>query len=153
MLKSISSKKINGSELKIAVIQAKFNEKITDNLLSGCLNALRDNNVKSGNIKTFKVPGAFELPLMAKKLAPKFDVVICLGAVIRGGTPHFDYVCSESARGIMDVTLQTGKPIIFGVITCDNVKQAIERSSNNSKNKGWQAGVAGAEMGASVYNF
>ncbi|MFH1564795.1 MAG: 6,7-dimethyl-8-ribityllumazine synthase [bacterium] len=148
MLKPIVLKKLNGSKLKIAVIQAKFNEKITDNLLSGCLKALEYNNVKNNNIKIFEVSGAFELPLMAKKLASKFDVVICLGAVIRGGTPHFDYVCSESARGIMDVTLQTQKPIIFGVITCDNLKQAIERSSNSTKNKGWQAGVAGVEMGS-----
>ena len=154
MLKQISSKKLDGSKLKIAVIQAKFNEKITDNLFSRCLSALKDNNVKKNNIKVLKIPGAFELPLIAKKLASKVDVVICLGAVIRGGTPHFDYVCAESARGIMNVSLRTEKPIIYGVITCDNLKQAIERSSsNNLKNKGWQAGVAGVEMGLLIRNL
>lgn len=153
MLKQISSKKLNGSKLKVAVIRAKFNEKITNNMLSGCLKALEDNRVKKSNIKILEVPGAFELPLAAKKVAAKFDVVICLGAVIRGGTPHFDYVCSESARGIMNVSLETQKPIIYGVITCDNQKQAVERSSNNLKNKGWQAGIAGIETGILIKNL
>lgn len=147
MLKKIASKKMDGSNLKIAIIQAEFNSKITYNLLSGCRKALKDNCLKESNIKIFNVPGAFELPLIAKKIALKFDVVICLGAIIRGETPHFDYISAESARGIMNASLQTEKPIIYGVITCDNLKQATERSSDNSQNKGWQAGIAGVEMG------
>jgi 6,7-dimethyl-8-ribityllumazine synthase len=147
MLKKILSEKLDGSKLKVAVIQARFNEEITDNLLNSCLKSLEYNNVKKNSIKVVEVPGAFELPLAANKLAKDFDVVICLGAIIKGGTPHFDYVCAESARGIMDVSLRTGKPIIYGVITCDNLKQAVERSCDDEKNKGWQAGVAGIEMG------
>ena len=147
MRKKISSKKIDGSKLKIVIVRAKFNEKITGNLLSGCLKALQKNKVKKSNIKTFDVPGAYELPLVAKKAARKAGVVICLGAVIKGETPHFDYVAGESARGIMDVGLQTGKPVIFGVITCNNLKQAVARSSSNEENKGWQSGIAGVEMG------
>ena len=147
MLKKISSKNLNGSKLKIAIVRAKFNEKITDNLLTGCLKALEKHKVKKSNIKVHEVPGAFELPLIAKKLASKVDVVICLGAVIRGETPHFDYVAGEAARGIMDVGLQSGKPVIFGVITCDDLKQAVARSSDDENNKGWQSGVAGVEMG------
>lgn len=144
---------MDGSNLKIAIIQARFNSKITDNLLSGCIKALKDNRAKESNIKIFQVPGAFELPLIAKKIALRVDVVICLGAIIRGETPHFDYISAESARGIMNVSLQTEKPIIYGVITCDNLKQAIKRSSNNLKNKGWQAGIAGVEMGILIFKL
>jgi 6,7-dimethyl-8-ribityllumazine synthase len=147
MLKKVSIKSLDGSKLKIAIVRAKFNEEITSNLLDGCLKALKKLKVKKNKINFFEVPGAYELPFIAKKLAPKVDVVICLGAVIRGETPHFDYVAGQSARGIMDASLQTGKPIIYGVITCDNLKQAVARSSDDKKNKGWQAGIVGVEMG------
>jgi len=147
MLKEISIPEIDGSKLKISVIRAKFNEEITDDLLAGCLLALEKLQVKESNLKVFEVPGAFEIPVVAKKLASKVDVVICLGAVIKGGTPHFDYVAGESARGIMDVSVQTGKPIMYGIITCNTMKQAKDRSGDNEENKGWQAAIAGVEMG------
>lgn len=147
MLKKILVKDLDGSDLRVAIVRAKFNEKITDDLLTGCLKALAAHQVFEDNISTYEVPGAFEIPLVAKKIAPAVDVVICLGAVIRGDTPHFDYVAGESARGIMDVSLQTGKPILNGIITCDNLKQAKVRSADNEENKGWQVGIGAVEMG------
>ena len=120
------------SDLRIAVIVSRFNERVTGALLKGCLARLSALGVRAENVKTAWVPGAFELPLAAMKTARasaagRADAIVCLGAVIRGGTPHFDYVCAESARGIMRVGLSTEVPVIFGVLTCDTLEQALER--------------------------
>ena len=120
------------ADLRVAVIVSRFNERVTGALLKGCLDRLSALGVRPENAKTAWVPGAFELPLAALKTARlpeavRPDAIVCLGAVIRGGTPHFDYVCAECARGIMDVGLSTGVPAIFGVLTCDTLEQALER--------------------------
>ena len=121
---------------------------ICDRLLGGALDALRRNGASDNDIDVFKVPGAFEIPLMAKKVAVsgRYDAVICLGAVIRGATPHFDYVASEVSKGIANVSLDTGLPIAFGVLTTDTIEQAIERAGSKAGNKGWDAAVAAIEM-------
>lgn len=134
--------------LKFAVVVARFNEFISKQLLSGSLDALRRHGVSEEDVDIAWTPGAFEIPLIAKKMAEKgrYDAVICLGAVIRGGTPHFEYVCNAAATGIAAVSMETGVPALFGIITADTVEQAIERSGNKAENKGWQASVAAIEM-------
>lgn len=119
-----------------AIIVATYNEKISEGLLSGALNAFKDCEIHNENINVFKTDGAFELPLLAKLCSNKFDAVICLGAVIKGDTAHFDYVAGECARGIQDVALTTSRPIIFGVLTTLNYEQASERANNDDLNKG-----------------
>jgi len=128
--------------MKIGVVTSEFNEYIVNRLLKGAEKTLKKAKV---DYEVFRVPGAFEIPLMAKKLAKNFDAVICLGAIIRGETPHFDYVCAECARGIMNVGLESEKPIIFGVLTTDTVEQAEKRSSGNN-NKGVYAATAALKM-------
>lgn len=133
---------------KYAVLVARFNHFITDRLVEGCLDTLKRHETKEENIDIIRVPGAFEIPLVAKKLAQKeeYDAVICLGAVIRGDTPHFDYVCAEVSKGVASVSLESEKPVIFGVITTDTIDQALQRSGVKSGNKGSEAALAAIEM-------
>ena len=139
---------ISGRDLKFAIVVARFNEFITSKLLSGALDALKRHETPEENITVAWVPGAFEIPLAAQKMAGShaFDAVICLGAVIRGNTPHFDYVAGEVTKGVAQVTLQTGVPTIFGVLTTENIEQAIERAGTKAGNKGFDAAVTAIEM-------
>jgi 6,7-dimethyl-8-ribityllumazine synthase len=132
----------------ITIVVARFNELVVDSLLKGALDALKRHGVQDSNITIVKVPGAFELPLAAKKAAEQegCDAVIVLGAVIRGGTPHFDYVAGQAASGIAEVGLDANKPVIFGVLTTDSIEQAIERSGTKAGNKGADAAVTAIEM-------
>ena len=142
----------NGSliatDLKIGIAVGRFNEFITNKLLDGALDTLQRHGVSPENIDTAWVPGAFELPFAADKLAQsgKYDAVITLGTVIRGATPHFDYVCNEAAKGIAAIGLKTGKPVIFGVLTTETIEQAIERAGTKAGNKGAEAASAAIEM-------
>lgn len=140
--------KLVGRGKKFALVVSRFNEFITSKLLSGAIDALTRHEVAEEDICVAWVPGAFEIPLVARKLAERgdFDAVICLGAVIRGATPHFDYVASEVAKGIAKVSLDTGVPVIFGVITADTLEQAIERAGTKAGNKGFEAAVSALEM-------
>jgi len=139
---------ISGEGRRFGVIVGRFNDFISDRLLGGALDALARHGTKDEDVDIVKVPGAFEIPLMAKKLAEKkkHDAIICLGAVIRGSTPHFEYVSAEVSKGIASVSLDSGVPVIFGVITTDSLEQAIERAGSKSGNKGWAAAVAAMEM-------
>ncbi|HLO12490.1 MAG TPA: 6,7-dimethyl-8-ribityllumazine synthase [Pseudoneobacillus sp.] len=141
-----------GTGLKIGIVVGRFNEFITSKLLSGAEDALKRHGVSEENIDIAWVPGAFEIPLFAKKMAESknYDAVITLGTVIRGSTPHFDYVCNETAKGVASTALNTGVPIIFGVLTTDSIEQAIERAGTKAGNKGWEAAVSGIEM-ANLY--
>lgn len=138
-----------GQGLKMAIVVARFNTFITDRLLEGALDALNRHGVDLNDVQVLKVPGTFEIPVIAKKLAAskKFDAVICLGAVIRGGTPHFDYVAAEVSKGVAATSMETGVPVLFGVLTCDTLEQAIERAGVKSGNKGYDAAVSAIEMG------
>ncbi|GFN34827.1 6,7-dimethyl-8-ribityllumazine synthase [Tepidimicrobium xylanilyticum] len=140
--------KLISQDLKFAIVIGRFNEFIGSQLLSGAIDGLKRHGTEEENIEIFWVPGAFEIPLVAKKLAEtnKYDAVICLGAVIRGSTPHFEYVSSEVSKGIANVSLSTGIPVIFGVITTDNIEQAIERAGTKSGNKGYDAAITAIEM-------
>ncbi|MGE5618955.1 MAG: 6,7-dimethyl-8-ribityllumazine synthase [Sphingomonadaceae bacterium] len=137
-----------GRGLRFAAVVSRFNEFISGRLLGGAKDALVRHGVAEENLDVAWVPGAFEIPLVAKKLAQtgEYAAVICLGAVIRGATPHFDYVAAEVSKGIAAVSLDTGVPVIFGVITADNLEQAIERAGTKSGNKGFDAAVAAIEM-------
>ncbi len=137
-----------GSGLKIGVVVGRFNEFITSKLLSGAEDALRRHGVNEEDIDIAWVPGAFEIPLVAQKLAnsQRYDAVITLGTVIRGATPHFDYVCNETAKGVAATAMNTGIPVIFGVLTTDSIEQAIERAGTKAGNKGWEAAASAIEM-------
>ena len=139
---------ITGRGLKFAIVVSRFNEFITSKLLGGALDMLKRHETDDNNIDVAWVPGAFEIPLVAKKLASsgKYNAVICLGAVIRGSTTHYDYVCNEVSKGIATVGLTTGVPTIFGVVTTENIEQAIERSGTKAGNKGSDAAVSAMEM-------
>ena len=140
--------KISASNYKFAIVQSRFNEFVGDKLLEAALDCLRRHNCEERNITVVKVPGAFEIPVAADKLASqkRFDAIICLGAVIRGATPHFEYISSSVANGISQTALKHGVPVIFGVLTTDSVEQAIERSGTKSGNKGWDAALTAIEM-------
>lgn len=140
--------KLLAQELSFGLIVSRFNDFICERLLGGALDALKRSGADEKNIDIFKVPGAFEIPLLAQKVAAsgKYDAVICLGAVIRGSTPHFDYVANEVSKGIASVSLEAGIPVSFGVLTTDTLEQAIERAGSKSGNKGWDAAVAAIEM-------
>lgn len=133
---------------KFGIVASRFNEFIVSKLLSGALDALRRHGAREEDITAMWVPGAFELPLAAKRMAAcgKYDAVICLGAVIRGATSHYDLVCNETAKGIAQVGLQTGVPVLFGVVTADNIEQAVERAGTKAGNKGFDAAVSAIEM-------
>ncbi|WP_027718122.1 6,7-dimethyl-8-ribityllumazine synthase [Desulfovirgula thermocuniculi] len=144
-----------GEGLRFALVVGRFNEFITHKLLAGALDALYRHGVREEDIEVAWVPGAFEIPLVARKLAVsgRFHAVVCLGAVIRGATPHFDYVAAEVAKGVAKVGLDTGVPTIFGVITADTLEQAIERAGTKAGNKGWDAALAAIEMADLLRNF
>ncbi len=133
---------------KFALVAGRFNDFITDKLIGGAVDALVRSGAKESDIDIAKVPGAFEIPLVAKKLATagRYDAVICLGAVIRGATPHFEYVSAEVSKGIAQIGMETGVPVIFGIVTTDTIEQAIERAGAKSGNKGWSAALAAVEM-------
>ena len=137
-----------GEGLRFAIITARFNDFISSRLVEGAIDALNRHGVSEGDMFLVKVPGAFEIPLAAKKLAEsdRYDAVICLGAVIRGATPHFDYVAAEVSKGVANVALESSIPITFGVLTTDNLEQAIERAGSKSGNKGYEAAMAAMEM-------
>ena len=134
--------------IKIAIVVARFNDFITSKLLGGALDALKRHEVTEEAIDIAWVPGAFEIPVVAKKLAQtgKYDAVICLGAVIRGSTTHYDYVCNEVSKGVAQVGMSTGVPTIFGVVTTENIEQAVERAGTKAGNKGSDAAMAAMEM-------
>lgn len=140
--------KLDGKGLRFGIVIARFNEFISGKLLSGCLDGLNRHGADEKKIDIVWSPGAFEMPLLAKKLAQseKYDAVICLGAIIRGATPHFDFIAAEVAKGIANVGIETGLPVIFGVLTTDNIEQAIERAGTKSGNKGFDAALAAIEM-------
>lgn len=137
-----------GEGLKFGLVVGRFNDFITQKLLSGAIDALSRHGVADQDIEVAWVPGAFEIPMVARQMVDKasYDAVICLGAVIRGATPHFDFVAGEVSKGIAKVGLDTGKPVIFGVITADTIEQAIERAGTKAGNKGWDAAVTAIEM-------
>lgn len=139
---------LTGRNLKFAIVVARFNEFITSKLLSGALDTLKRHETEEENISVVWVPGAFEIPIVAKKLAEskKFNAIICLGAVIRGSTTHYDYVCNEVSKGVAQVGLQTGVPAIFGVVTTENIQQAVERAGTKVGNKGSDAAMSAMEM-------
>ena len=133
---------------KFALVVSRFNDFITDKLLSGAIDALIRSGTSDEDIEVVKVPGAFEIPLLAQKMAKtkRFDAVICLGAVIRGSTPHFDYVSAEVSKGVAAVSMESEIPVIFGVITVDTIEQAIERAGTKAGNKGWSSAISAVEM-------
>jgi 6,7-dimethyl-8-ribityllumazine synthase len=140
--------KISAEGLRFGVIVSRFNDFISSKLVEGALDALRRHGARDEMISLIKVPGSFEIPVAARKMADsgQFDAIICLGAVIRGATPHFDYVAAEVSKGIAAVALGSGIPVTFGVLTTDSLEQAIERAGSKSGNKGWDAAMAAMEM-------
>lgn len=144
-----------GKGLKVGIVVGRFNDLITMRLLDGAKDALKRHGVEQDDVEIAFVPGAFELPLIAKKMAmsKKYDAVITLGAVIRGATPHFDYVCSEAAKGVAQASYQSEVPVIFGVLTTETIEQAIERAGTKAGNKGWEAATAAIEMANIMKQF
>jgi 6,7-dimethyl-8-ribityllumazine synthase len=140
--------KLSAEGFKFAIILSRFNEFIGGRLMDGAMDALLRHGAEEEKIDVIKVPGAFEIPLVAKKVVKsgKYDAVICLGAVIRGSTPHFEYVATEVTKGIAAVGLETETPVAFGILTTDNIEQAIERAGSKSGNKGWDAALSAVEM-------
>ncbi|MFR0880075.1 MAG: 6,7-dimethyl-8-ribityllumazine synthase [Oscillospiraceae bacterium] len=140
--------KVVSENIKVGIVVARFNEFITSKLLGGALDGLKRHNVSENDIDVAWVPGAFEIPLIAKKMASsgKYDAVICLGAVIRGATSHYDYVCNEVSKGIASVSLNSDIPVMFGVVTTDNIEQAIERAGTKAGNKGYDCALGAIEM-------
>lgn len=151
-MSKVYSAKLMARDLKFAIVVSRFNEFISQKLLDGALDALIRHEAEENKIEVFWVPGSFEIPYVAKKLAQgkNYDAVICLGAIIRGDTPHFDFIASEVAKGIAQTSLETGIPVIFGVITTDNLEQAIERAGTKAGNKGEDAALSAIEM-ANLY--
>ncbi|MVB10175.1 6,7-dimethyl-8-ribityllumazine synthase [Caprobacter fermentans] len=140
--------KLVSKEIRIGIVAARFNEFITSKLLSGALDGLKRHDVSGDSIDVAWVPGAFEIPLIASKMAKsgKYDAVICLGAVIRGSTSHYDYVCNEVSKGIAQTELASGVPVMFGVLTTENIEQAIERAGTKAGNKGFDCAEGAIEM-------
>jgi len=139
---------LDASKLKVVVIVSRFNELVSQGLLDGALDCLKRHGVKEAALQVIKAPGAFEIPFIAKKVAAskKYDAVICLGAVIRGATPHFEYIASEAAKGVAKVALDTGVPIVFGILTTDTLEQALERAGAKPGNKGFAAALSAIEL-------
>ena len=146
-IKYIKAQPLQG-DCHIAIVMSRYNNFIGDRLLKGCLDTLQENGVDNSHITLIHVPGAFEIPVAVKRIADKgkYDAIITLGAVIRGETPHFDYICTECARGIMDIGVTTGIPVVFGVLTVDNTQQALDRSGEEESNKGSEAAITALEM-------
>ena len=140
--------KFNGKGLKIGIVAGRFNEFITSKLVAGAVDALKRNDVNDDDIDVAWVPGAFEIPLITKKMAEskKYDAILALGAVIKGATPHFDYVCAEVSKGVAQISLHTGLPVMFGVLTTNNIEEAIERAGTKAGNKGADAAFGALEM-------
>ncbi len=140
--------KLIAEGLKIGIVAARFNEFITSKLVSGCMDGLVRHGVKEDDVVLAWVPGAFEIPMVAKRMAAseKYDAVICLGAVIRGSTSHYDYVCAETSKGIAMASMETNVPVIFGVLTTDTIEQAIERAGTKAGNKGYDCAMSAIEM-------
>lgn len=140
--------KLVSKQIRVGIVCARFNEFITSKLLGGAMDALLRHDVREQDIHVAWVPGAFEIPLIASKMAKsgRYDAVICLGAVIRGATSHYDYVCNEASKGIAAVSLETGVPVMFGVLTTENIEQAIERAGTKAGNKGFDCAVGAIEM-------
>ncbi len=140
--------KLNAEGIKVALVVSRFNEFINSKLMDGAIDCLLRHGADKDDMNIFWVPGAFEIPLTAKKIADteEYDAIICLGTVIRGATPHFDYVSAEVSKGIANVSLQTGIPVLFGVLTTDSIEQAIERAGTKVGNKGWDAALSCIEM-------
>ena len=140
--------KFDGKNVKIGIVAGRFNEFITSKLVGGALDVLKRNDVSEENIDIAWVPGAFEIPLITKKLANtgKYDAIIALGAVIKGSTPHFDYVCAEVSKGVSQISLQSELPVIFGVLTTNNIEETIERAGTKAGNKGADAAFSAIEM-------
>jgi len=139
---------LNGKGLRVGIVAARFNDFITSRLLEGALDGLQRHGVTENDIEIVKVPGSYEIPLVAKIMAQskKYHAVICLGAVIRGATPHFEYVSAEVSKGVATVSMDMGVPVIFGVLTTDTIEQAIERAGTKGGNKGWDAAMSAIEM-------
>ncbi|MGL5718086.1 MAG: 6,7-dimethyl-8-ribityllumazine synthase [Paraclostridium sp.] len=142
-------------DIKVGIVVGRFNEFIVSKLLGGALDGLKRHGVEEENMEVAWVPGAFEIPLIAKKMAntKKYDAIICLGAVIKGSTPHFDYVCAEASKGIASVSLSSELPVVFGVLTTDTIEQAIERAGTKAGNKGYDAAVTAIEMANLMKQF
>ncbi len=140
--------KLNASDKRFGLVVSRFNEFLTDKLVSGAIDCLSRHGAEMKDISVVYVPGAFEIPYAASKLAQSddYDAVVCLGAIIRGDTPHFDYISNEASKGIAKIALESGKPVIFGLVTADTLEQAIERSGTKAGNKGWDAAEAAIEM-------
>ena len=140
--------KLVAEGIRVGIVAGRFNEFIVSKLVSGALDGLKRHGVNDEDISIAWVPGAFEIPLVAKKMAesPKYDVVICLGAVIKGSTPHFDYECAEASKGIATVSLNAEKPVAFGILTTNSIEEAIERAGTKAGNKGYDAAVTAIEM-------
>jgi len=139
---------LQAQNLRFGIVVSRFNDFITARLLEGAMDSLLRHGADEGSIDLVRVPGSFEIPLVSRKLAEsgRYDAVICLGAVIRGATPHFEYVAAEVSKGVAAVTLDTGVPVIFGVLTTDTIEQAVERAGTKSGNKGWGAALSAIEM-------
>ena len=140
--------KLLAQNKKFGIVVSRFNDFITEKLVGGAIDALIRCGADDADIEIVKVPGAFEIPMIAKKMAEKkrYDAIVCLGAVIRGSTPHFDYVSAEVSKGVAQVGMEAGVPVIFGILTTDNIEQAIERAGSKAGNKGWSAAVSAVEM-------
>jgi 6,7-dimethyl-8-ribityllumazine synthase len=148
MIMKVYEGKLVSEDVKVGIVVARFNEFITSKLLGGAIDGLKRENVKEEDIDVAWVPGAFEIPLIAKKMAEskKYDAVICLGAVIRGATSHYDYVCSEVSKGVAQVSMSAGIPVMFGVLTTDTIEQAVERAGTKAGNKGFECAQGAIEM-------
>ena len=147
MMRTLEGKLV-AEDMKVGIVAARFNEFITNKLLGGALDGMTRHDVREEDIEVAWVPGAFEIPLIAARMAKsgKYDAVICLGAVIRGSTSHYDYVCNEVSKGIASVSLETGVPVLFGVLTTENIEQAIERAGTKAGNKGYDCALSAVEM-------
>lgn len=147
-MKKFEGKVVPQKELKIGIVAARFNEFISSKLVSGAMDGLLRHNVEDENVDIAWVPGAFEIPIIASKMAKsgKYDAIICLGTVIRGTTSHYDYVCNEVSKGIATISLNSGVPVMFGVLTTDNIEQAIERAGTKAGNKGYDCALGAIEM-------
>ena len=140
--------KLVAQDIRVGIVASRFNEFITSKLLGGAIDGLLRHGTKEENIQVAWVPGAFEIPLIASRMAKsgKYDAIICVGAVIRGSTSHYDYVCNEVSKGIASVSLETGVPVMFGVVTTENIEQAIERAGTKAGNKGYDCALSAIEM-------
>ncbi len=140
--------KLDAAGLKFGIIVSRFNDLLTEKLQAGAVDCLLRHSAAEENIEIFKVPGAFEIPYAASKLAhsPRYDAIICLGALIRGHTPHFEYIAAEVSKGIANISMASGKPVIYGVVTADTLEQAIERCGTKAGNRGWYAALSAIEM-------